>query len=117
MEEIIQILVFVVAMVIAAIVKSSKSKDQPTTPSPQDVLEEVFPTSGCLNPEEKNPQEEPIRPIKVKRPARQKQTPIVKTQETPSVTPPKQKASIKPNNRREARKAFIYSEIFNRKYQ
>ena len=117
MEEIIQILIFVVAMVIAAIVKSTKSKEQPTTPSTQDVLEEVFPTTDCLNPEENDSQEESIRPIKVKKTSRKKQTPTVKPQETPSFAPQKQKASIKLSTREEARKAFIYSEIFNRKYQ
>ncbi len=117
MEEIIQIVVFVAAMVIAAIVKSSKGKEQPATPSPKDVLEEVFPSTNYMQTEEESPQAQPVRPIKIKRAPRKATPPIVEPQETPSASPPRPKSSIKLNTRAEARKAFIHSEIFNRKYQ
>lgn len=117
MEEIIQIVVFVAAMAIAAIVKSSKGKEQPATPSPQDILEEVFPSTSHMQPKEESLQAQPVRPIKTKRVPRKANSPIVEPQETPSATLPRPKSSIKLNTRAEARKAFIHSEIFNRKYQ
>ena len=43
MEEIIQILIFVGAMVIAVIGQNAKNKKKPTTTSPQEVLEDMFP--------------------------------------------------------------------------
>ena len=42
MDEIIQILIFAGAMIFSVIIQSTKKKKQ-ETPSPQEVLEEVFP--------------------------------------------------------------------------
>ena len=119
MEEILQILklvVPIVVIVIAVIEKSSKSKKQPTTPSPEEVLKEAFPNTDYLQPEEKTPQVKPVRPAKTKRTS-PKVHPHVEPQQAPLVVPQKQTGKIKLSTRAEARKAFIYSEIFNRKYQ
>lgn len=116
MEEIVQILIFVAAMVIAVVGKSSKSKKQTATPSPEDVLKEAFPDTEYLQPEEKASQPQPIRPIKAKRTSLKVRTPRVEPQQAPLVVPQKQTDKIKLSTRAEARKAFIYSEIFNRKY-
>ena len=116
MEEIVQILIFVAAMVIAVVGKSSKSKKQTATPSPEDVLKEAFPGTEYLQPEEKASQPQPIRPIKAKRTSPKVRTPRVEPQQAPLVVPQKQTDKIKLSTRAEARKAFIYSEIFNRKY-
>ena len=47
MEEIIQILIFVGAMVIAVIGQNAKNKKKPTTTSPQEVLEDTC--IGCAS--------------------------------------------------------------------
>lgn len=120
MEEILQILklvVPIVVIVIAVIEKSSKSKKQPATPSPEEVLKEAFPNTDYLQPEEKTPQVKPVRPAKTKRTSPKVHTPHVEPQQAPLVVPQKQTGKIKLSTRAEARKAFIYSEIFNRKYQ
>ena len=119
MEEILQILklvVPIVVIVIAVIEKSSKSKKQPATPSPEEVLKEAFPNTDYLQPEEKTPQVKPVRPTKAKRTSPKVRPPRVEPQQTPLVSQ-KQTDKIKLSTRAEARKAFIYSEIFNRKYQ
>lgn len=120
MEEILQILklvVPIVVIVIAVIEKSSKSKKQPATPSPEEVLKEAFPNTDYLQPEEKTPQVKPVRPAKTKRTSPKVHTLYVEPQQAPLVVPQKQTGKIKLSTRAEARKAFIYSEIFNRKYQ
>ena len=43
MEEILQILIFVGAMVIAVVGQNAKNKKKPQTASPQEVLEDMFP--------------------------------------------------------------------------
>ena len=43
MEEFIQIIIFVGAMVIAVIGQNAKNKKKPMTASPQEVLEDMFP--------------------------------------------------------------------------
>jgi hypothetical protein len=80
------------------------------------VLKEAFPDTEHLQPEEKASQPQPIRPIKAKRTSPKVRTPRVEPQQAPLVVPQKQTDKIKLSTRAEARKAFIYSEIFNRKY-
>lgn len=115
MDEIIQILIFVGAMVIMVIQQNVKSKKKPeTTPSPAgEILEDIFPKL-----KQATQQAPPAKPQKKsaprKKPARAFTQPSA---ETPKPTPPTSSAPrIRLNNREEAKRAFIYSEIFNRKY-
>ena len=118
MEEIIQILIFVGAMVIAVVGKSAKDKKKPMVPSPEEVLEDMFPDIGNQHPEEAVPQAQPVRSSSFKRTSKKKRTSFVEPQQ-PSACKETSKHTdkIRLNARSEARKAFIYSEIFNRKYQ
>lgn len=115
MDEIIQILIFVGAMVIMVVQQNVKSKKKPeTTPSPAgEILEDIFPEL-----KQAIQQAPPAKPQKKsaprKKPARAFTQPSA---ETPKPTPPTSSAPrIRLNNREEAKRAFIYSEIFNRKY-
>ena len=115
MDEIIQILIFVGAMVIMVVQQNVKSKKKSeTTPSPAgEILEDIFPEL-----KQATQQAPPAKPQKKsaprKKPARACTQPSA---ETPKPTPPTSSAPrIRLNNREEAKRAFIYSEIFNRKY-
>ena len=117
MEEIIQILKLVgpMVLIVIAVISRSSKKQYPAT-SPEEVLEEMFPVTDDLQPEEKAPQLQPVRPIKAKRTSPKVRTPRVEPRQAPLVVPQKQTDKIKLSTQAEARKAFIYSEIFNRKY-
>ena len=117
MDEIIQILVFAGAMIASVVIQSAKNKKKPKTVSPQEVLEDMFPDLKEF--QEGSPMEaEPVKKTVVsskKKPfkAQRKSEPVVQA------TPPsdtQKKDNIRLNTRKEARRAFIYSEIFNRKY-
>ena len=116
MEEILQILIFVGAMVIAVVGQNAKNKKKPTTTSPQEVLEDMFPDievnqEALIAEQEPTPQPKPV----FKRKPRMASTPPQPPQTiVPQPTKEKQKISL--SNRSEAKRAFIYSEIFNRKY-
>lgn len=112
MEEIIQILIFVGAMVIAVIGQNAKSKKKPTTASPQEALEDLFPEIQLQKEEEAVPAPAPVRRKKAKAPAPKQ--PVHPVQ--PSPQPPRQAKKVSISSREEARRAFIHSEIFNRKY-
>ena len=113
MENIIEIF-YVAIMIIAFIFSIIKKKSSST----EDALEEVFPEIK-VEPEkiQETPSPKPqYQEVVVPNPDTQK--PVLHTK----TTPPSFLASSKPvqnvriNTRSEARKAFIYSEIFNRKY-
>jgi len=114
MEEIIQILIFVGAMVIAVIGQNAKGKKKPMTASPQEVLEDMFPD---IESEETLADE----PKPVMRPTARRTPKKTYTQQKQSDKPSsssvsKQAQKVRINTREEARRAFIHSEIFNRKY-
>ena len=117
MEEIIQILIFVGAMVIAVIGQNAKNKKKPMTASPQEVLEDMF-------PEIEEPQETVVvRPVSAPPSTERRKTPFTPhpnlRHKSPPTTPPaptRQEKKISLSSKEEARRAFIYSEIFNRKY-
>ena len=114
MEEIIQILIFVGAMVIAVIGQNAKGKKKPMTASPQEVLEDMFPdieSEETLADEPKPVMRPTARRTPQKTYTQQKQS---DKPSSPSVSKQAQKVRI--NTREEARRAFIHSEIFNRKY-
>ena len=115
MEEIIQILIFVGAMVIAVIGQNAKNKKKPMTASPQEVLEDMFPEITLQEEENTMP---PTR-----QPVPERKRTSVKKQPIPPPAAPerrketsKQEKKISLSQKSEARRAFIYSEIFKRKY-
>lgn len=116
MDEIIQILIFAGAMIFSVIVQSAKKKKQ-EKPSPQEVLEEVFPELEEFPkdmPTEEQPIQKPVSP-----PKRKPFKPLIKPEPIKPVmpsTPAKKQSKVRLNSKEEARRAFIYSEIFNRKY-
>lgn len=115
MEEIIQILFFVGAMVIAVVGQNAKNKKKPTTASPQEVLEDVFPKIESQEEEKVMPQAQPVAPVIKKasirkHPIPQPQAPAQRKE----ISKPKKKIDL--SHQAEAKRAFIYSEIFNRKY-
>ena len=116
MEEIIQILIFVGAMVIAVVGQNAKNKKKPKTASPQEVLEDMFPE---IEVDQEAPIAEP-QPTSKPKPVFKRKPHMASISPEPIQTtvsqPPKEKEKISLNNRKEARRAFIYSEIFNRKY-
>ena len=115
MEEIIQILIFVGAMVIAVIGQNAKNKKKPMTASPKEVLEDMFPEITLQEEENAMP---PTR-----QPVPERKRTSVKKQPIPPPAAPerrketsKQEKKISLSQKSEAKRAFIYSEIFNRKY-
>ena len=115
MEEIIQILIFVGAMVIAVIGQNAKNKKKPMTASPQEVLEDMFPEITLQ--EEENAMPSTRQPV-----PERKRTSVKKQPIPPPAAPErrketsKQEKKISLSQKSEAKRAFIYSEIFNRKY-
>lgn len=109
MDEIIQIGVFIAIMVAAVVQQNAKSKHKPSTASPAEILEDLF-------PELEQEQETTVEPPTVTK------RPVVRTRK--SAPAPEAKAAssdgqdkkIRLTDREEAKRAFIYSEIFNRKY-
>ena len=116
MEEIIQILIFVGAMAIAVVGQNAKNKKKSKTTSPQEVLEDMFPE---IEVDQEAPIAEP-QPTSKPKPFFKRKPHMASISPEPIQTtvsqPPKEKEKISLNNRKEARRAFIYSEIFNRKY-
>ena len=116
MEEIIQILIFVGAMVIAVVGQNAKNKKKTKTTSPQEVLEDMFPE---IEVDQEAPIAEP-QPTSKPKPVFKRKPHMASISPEPIQTtfsqPPKEKEKISLNNRKEARRAFIYSEILKRKY-
>ena len=115
MEEYIQILIFVGAMFIMIVQQSIKEKKKPkTSPFPEgEILEEVFPD---LANNEEIPQPQPSKKSSPKKKRPQPSAkPFKPVSETPAPSSPS-KGKIRLSSREEAKRAFIYSEIFNRKY-
>ena len=115
MEEIVQILIFVGAMVIAVVGQSAKNKKKPVMPSSGEVLEDIFPDIEATQ----EPMPQPLRsnlkaPKQAYRQAKPKPSIIPPSTLPPASPKPTQKVRI--STREEARRAFIQSEIFNRKY-
>lgn len=116
MDEIVQILIFVGAMIFSVVIQTTKKKKQETT-SPQEVLEDVFPDLTELQevvPTDAQPVRKPVSPSP-RKPFKTKIKSEANKPATPSALPKKQ-SKVHLNSKEEARRAFIYSEIFNRKY-
>ncbi|MBQ8441768.1 MAG: hypothetical protein IJX29_00240 [Bacteroides sp.] len=116
MEEIIQILIFVGAMVIAVVGQNAKNKKKPMTASPQETLEDMFPEIEIQGNEEVAPQPIPNPSLSKKKAVAKRQTPPRTNAPVTPITASRKEKKISLNTRQEARRAFIYSEIFNRKY-
>ncbi len=118
MDEIIQIVLYVGIMVVIAVLQYGKNKTKPVLTSPQpetdeeEAMEEVFPTFA--------PPAESVHPApqrKASRTKKKEQTSFKPVASTPVAPKPVQQTpKIRLNTREEAKRAFIYSEIFNRKY-
>ena len=115
--EIVQVLIFMVIIAIAIVQQITKAKKETGTPSPREVLTDMFPTTEETEEEEQTISPRPIkcatRPIRKKK-EKHLSAPIAN--ENTRHTPSDEKKRIALNTREEARRAFIYSEIFNRKY-
>ena len=119
MEDIFQILIFVAFAAFGVISQIRKDKKEESTASPQEVLEDMFPE---LEQETEMPMVEPM----VQQPVIRKKKKTPKKEKAPIIekvsTPPQPSKTIADNkkihlsSKEEARRAFIYSEIFNRKY-
>ena len=118
MDEIIQILVFAGAMIVSVVIQSAKNKKKPKTVSPQEVLEDMFPDLKEFQ-EEAPAETEPVQPMVVspkRKPFKVKAKPEPSKQAVSAPVTAQKADKVRINTRKEARRAFIYSEIFNRKY-
>ena len=120
MEEFIQIFIFVSAMVISVVIQNGKNKKKTKVTSPQEVLHYMFPE--IEKTQEKLQTEMKIEKIPIPNSEKKKSNRKINNQiyryEISSPTPPikKKERIINLNSKEEAKKAFIYSEIFKRKY-
>ena len=117
--DIIQVLIFIVIIVAAIVQQISKTGKEKKTPSPKKVLADMFPEieqekhgrKGVLflpAPAVRKPQSSPYaEPVN-----NQKSGQLHLWQENKR----ENRTPIKLSTKEEARRAFIYSEIFNRKY-
>lgn len=117
MEDIIQILIFAVT-IIAVIVKSFKSDDKQETPSPKEVMKDLFPDM-IETPEEVVPA--PVTHKPHPKPVFQQTEVIdevrpVKPVSTSVPMPTLKEKGIRFRTKQDVRRAFIYSELFSRKY-
>ena len=116
MEDIFQILIFVAFAAFGVIAQVRKDKKEESTASPQEVLEDMFPELTLQGEGEAMapsvPPPTPVRRRKTKTPPPPPQAHPVQMPTKPS----KQEQRVSIKNRKDARRAFIYSEIFNRKY-
>ena len=115
--DIIQVLIFIVIIVVAIVQQISKAGKEKKTPSPKEVLTDMFPEIGEENIREELPVS-PTRKVRKPQTHRMQHQPVVKqTPASPREEAKKEKRTpIKLSTKEEARRAFIYSEIFNRKY-
>lgn len=110
----IQIIIFIIIIAVAIAQQISKAYKKEKAASPKEVLADMFPP---LEVEEKPVSPAPM--IHKPKATRKPNQPIAPSKPNISTQTKDKKttsASIKLNTREEARRAFIYSEIFNRKY-
>ena len=113
--DIIQIIIFIVIIAVAVIQQISKASKKEKVTSPREVLADMFPE---VEGEEQVLSPAPVR-HKPKSPRKQNQPMAVPKQPVSLLTENKKQSNtipIKLSTKEEARRAFIYSEIFNRKY-
>lgn len=115
--DIIQVLIFIVIIVVAIVQQISKAGKEKKAPSPKEVLADMFPEMEQESTEKELPAS-PTPAVRKSQPSRIQNQPIVGK---PVASPLKEskrenRTPIKLSTKEEARRAFIYSEIFNRKY-
>lgn len=114
--DIIQVVIFIAITALAIVQQISKAGKEKKTASPKDVLADMFPEIE----QEGMGEELPVSPapeVRSPRPPRRPHRPASSQTVAPRPTAgSKQEGRIKLTTREEARRAFIYSEIFNRKY-
>ncbi len=123
MEDIFQVVVFLMIAAIGIAKQFIGKGEKPEeASSPQDVLTELFPE---ITEEEQQPAPQKAEAPKQPKPLRKKRPAPMRSVAPPPPAAPKpsdegrkaERAPIRLSNREEARRAFIYSEIFNRKYE
>lgn len=118
MEDIFQILIFVAFAVLSFLPQIQKGKNKPASSPLPDLMdeetEEFFPEA---EEDEAAVSSVVQKPVQQKAPARTVSVPSPKKKSEPSVPAKPSATKVRLNSRAEARRAFIYSEIFNRKYQ
>lgn len=116
MEDILNILIFAVVMIIyvwGSLNKKKKEAPKPKEVKPYDAspLDEIFANEVGPKPAA------PVKGVTEKAKYRpKKQTPSIPTEEAKPKTVPQHTDGIRLSTHEDARRAFIYSEIFNRKY-
>ena len=116
--DIIQVIIFIIIIVAAIVQQISKTGKEKKTPSPKKVLADIFPEIEQENIEEDLSCFFQFQQSAHLRPPRMQHQPMVKK---PTDSPRKEnkredRTPIRLSTKEEARRAFIYSEIFNRKY-
>lgn len=125
METIISLLLFGAIYSIVYVAKSLSGK--PGGNGREPFFGEEFPTIEILEPEQEQPFAEPepiLQPVakSLPEPPKQRRKPVDRSPQTsaPSATKTigveKKKRLVELNSKSDAKRAFIYSEIFNRKY-
>lgn len=115
--DIIQVIIFIVIIAVAIVQQISKAGKEKKKPSPKEVLADMFPEIE----QEEIREKQPVPPAPVVRtshhPRKQNQQMAQKPAASALKENKKQdQTPIKLKTKEEARRAFIYSEIFNRKY-
>lgn len=122
MEEIVLFTWLAVIIVVAVVQKQNKGKKNAENhiPSPKEILGDMFPEIDDYETSAEHEYASTAKPtVSFKRAERKKQAQHISTEKnyTPTESvPQKQKSKISISSRQEARRAFIYSEIFRRKY-
>lgn len=115
--DIIQVLIFIVIIVVAIVQQISKAGKEKKTPSPKEVLADMFPEIEQESMEEKV-SVSPAPAVRKPQSSRMQNQSIIRKAVAPPLAENKRenRTPIKLSTKEEARRAFIYSEIFNRKY-
>ena len=114
MEDFLPIIIFIFIMIISVVRNIAKTaKKVEGGKQTKGAFGEVFPQMEILQPEipESPKQERQTKRVEI---AKQEDTPIGNTLETPSNDKRGYKVALSVKS--DAKKAFIYSEIFNKKY-
>lgn len=123
--EIIQVILFVIIIVVAIVQQTSKSNKKKRSNIPDKELTDEFPEVEVVGEWPiyktiKVSKSEPTRRKQSQFPRKQKKKPTTTSIQNVASSPVNKEAntsSIRLNTKEEARRAFIYSEIFNSKYQ
>ena len=115
--DIIQVIIFIIIIVAAIVQQISKTDKEKKTLSPKKVLADMFPEIEQENIGEDLPVSS-VQTVRKPQTPRMQHQPMVKKPTDPPRKENKRedRTPIRLSTKEEARRAFIYSEIFNRKY-